>query len=77
MEGDVARLCDTKCKTCAMTKENNNALKQKCPSSRWHAWHKSEYHGDGDVDGARHKIGNVGVIDVDGPLHKIGKCECN
>jgi hypothetical protein len=60
-----------------MTKDNNNALKQKCPSSWWHAWHKSEYHGDGDVDGARHKIGNVGVIDVDGPLHKIGKCECN
>jgi len=27
MEGDVARLCDTKHKTCATTKDDGNALK--------------------------------------------------
>jgi hypothetical protein len=29
MEGDVVRLCDTKHKTCAMTKNDGDALKQK------------------------------------------------
>jgi len=29
IEGDVGGLCDTKCKTCAMTKDNGDALKQK------------------------------------------------
>jgi hypothetical protein len=33
MEGDVARLCDTNCKTCATMKDDDNALKQKGPSS--------------------------------------------
>ncbi len=27
MEGDVIGLCDTKCKTCAMTKDDDDALK--------------------------------------------------
>jgi hypothetical protein len=29
MEGNVARLCNTKHKTCAMMKDNNDALKRK------------------------------------------------
>jgi hypothetical protein len=29
MEGDVVGLCDTKRKTCAMTKDDDNALKRK------------------------------------------------
>jgi hypothetical protein len=33
MERDVARLCDTKSKTCAMMKDNDDALKQKGLSS--------------------------------------------
>jgi len=33
MEGDIARLCNTKCKICAMPKDNNNALKRKGLSS--------------------------------------------
>ncbi len=33
MEGDIARLCDTKCKTCATTKDDDNALKPKGLSS--------------------------------------------
>jgi hypothetical protein len=48
MEGNVARLCDTKSKTCAMMKDNDDALKQKGLSSQqqedmvvWHAWHKN------------------------------------
>jgi hypothetical protein len=67
MEEDVARLYDTKHKTCAMTKDDDDALKRKGQSS----WQREdmviwqEYHGDGDVDGSLHKIGNTGVIDVD------------
>jgi hypothetical protein len=53
MEGDVARLCDTKRKTCATTKEDNNALNMTVRG-----------HGDGDADGTLCKIGNVGVTDV-------------
>jgi hypothetical protein len=44
MEGDVVRLCDTKHKTCAMTKND---------------------HGDVDVDGLLHKIGNATITHVD------------
>jgi hypothetical protein len=33
MEGDVIGLCNTKCKTCKMTKDDDDALKRKGPSS--------------------------------------------
>jgi hypothetical protein len=33
METDVARLCDTKCKTCVPMKDDGNALKRKGLSS--------------------------------------------
>jgi len=29
MEGDIARLCDTKRKACVMTKDDDDALKRK------------------------------------------------
>lgn len=34
-EGDVARLCDTKCKTYTTMKDNNDALKRKGLLSWW------------------------------------------
>ncbi len=33
MEGHVTRLCNTKCKTCMKKKDNDDALRQKGPSS--------------------------------------------
>jgi hypothetical protein len=33
MEANVARLCDTNYKTCAMRKDDDDALKRKGPSS--------------------------------------------
>jgi hypothetical protein len=33
MEGDIAILCNTKCKTCTTTKDDGDALKQKGLSS--------------------------------------------
>jgi hypothetical protein len=29
MEGNIVGLCDTKCKTCVMTKDDGDVLKQK------------------------------------------------
>jgi hypothetical protein len=34
-EGEVARLCDTKCKTYTTMKDNNDALKRKGLLSLW------------------------------------------
>jgi hypothetical protein len=35
MEGDIEGLCDTKCQTCTITKDDDNALKWKSLLSRW------------------------------------------
>jgi hypothetical protein len=60
-------LCDIKSKTCAMMKDNNDALKQKrfvLITTRGHGGMTcmaQKYHGHGDVNGPLRKIGNTNV----------------
>jgi hypothetical protein len=53
MEGDITRFWNTKCKTCATTKDNDDAKRSVLMMARRHggmACMAQDYHGDGDVD---------------------------